>query len=137
MKTFAIFLCIALLILYSTNADQDKKQELQTAKQVLSIMKEQMQQLTDRFKKNTLTFKGQYEQQTKQILTGYRKQLQALKQDITSIENNLDDLSSQLELQAKENDKALQEQFQKLKIDLDDSMKRFEQKLDSLSQERK
>ena len=63
--------------------------------------------------------------------------MQALKQDITSIENNLDDLSSQLELQAKENDKALQEQFQKLKIDLDDSMKRFEQKLDSLSQERK
>lgn len=63
--------------------------------------------------------------------------MQALKQDITSIENNLDDLSSQLELQAKENDKALQEQFQKLKIDLEDSMKRFEQKLDSLSQERK
>jgi esterase/lipase len=109
MKTFAIFLCIALLIPCSINADQDKtKQELQTAKQVLSIMKEQMQQLTDRFKKNTLTFKGQYEQQTKQILTGFRKQLQALKQDITSIENNLDDLSSQLELQAKENDKALQ-----------------------------
>lgn len=52
MKTFAIFLCIALLIPCSINADQDKtKQELQTAKQVLSIMKEQMQQLTDRFKK--------------------------------------------------------------------------------------
>jgi uncharacterized protein Yka (UPF0111/DUF47 family) len=112
------------------------KQDIQTAKQVLIIMKEQMQLLTDRYKKNTLTFKGQYEQQTKQILSGFKKQLQSLKQDINEVEHNLDDLSSQLELQPKENDKALQEQFQKITIDLEESMKRFEKKLDSLSQAR-
>ena len=98
-------------------------------------MNEQILQLTDRFKKNTLTFKGQYEQQTKQILTGFKKRLQVLKQEISSIEENLDDLNLQLEQQSKENDKALQDQFKKLQSDLDDSMMRFERKLDSLSQQ--
>lgn len=137
MRLLSLFLSISLMLPLSIIAKQDKsKQDLQAARQVLVIMKEQMQQLTERFKKNTLTFKGQYEQQTKQILTGFKKQLQSLKQDINSIESNLDDLSSQLEVQSKENDKALQEQFQKLNIDLEESMKRFEKKLDSLSQAR-
>jgi peptidoglycan hydrolase CwlO-like protein len=91
--------------------------------------------LTERFKKNTLIFKGQYEQQTKQILTGFKKRLQILKQEISSIEENLDDLNMQLEQQSKENDKALQDQFKKLQSDLDDSMNRFEKRLDSLSQQ--
>jgi peptidoglycan hydrolase CwlO-like protein len=98
-------------------------------------MNEQILQLTERFKKNTLTFKGQYEQQTKQILTGFKKRLQILKQEISSIDENLDDLNLQLEQQSKENDKALQDQFKKLQSDLDDSMKRFEKRLDSLSQQ--
>ncbi|NBO68925.1 MAG: hypothetical protein EBU66_01915 [Bacteroidetes bacterium] len=137
MKAILTILCIALSVPLSIQSEEGKsKQEIQTAKQVLIIMKEQMQQLTDRYKKNTLTFKGQYEQQTKQILSGFKKQLQSLKQEINEVEHNLDDLSSQLELQSKENDKALQEQFQKIKIDLEDSMKRFEKKLDSLSKAR-
>ena len=119
MKAILTILCIALSVPLSIQSEEGKsKQEIQTAKQVLIIMKEQMQQLTDRYKKNTLTFKGQYEQQTKQILSGFKKQLQSLKQEINEVEHNLDDLSSQLELQSKENDKALQEQFQKIKIDI-------------------
>ena len=119
MKAILTILCIALSVPLSIRSEEGKsKQEIQTAKQVLIIMKEQMQQLTDRYKKNTLTFKGQYEQQTKQILSGFKKQLQSLKQEINEVEHNLDDLSSQLELQSKENDKALQEQFQKITIDL-------------------
>jgi len=47
----------------------------------------------------------------------------------------LDDLNLQLEQQSKENDKALQDQFKKLQSDLDDSMNRFEKRLDSLSQQ--
>jgi peptidoglycan hydrolase CwlO-like protein len=61
--------------------------------------------------------------------------LQILKQEISSIEENLDDLNLQLEQQSKENDKALQDQFKKLQSDLDDSMNRFEKRLDSLSQQ--
>jgi len=58
-----------------------------------------------------------------------------LKQEISSIDENLDDLNLQLEQQSKENDKALQDQFKKLQSDLDDSMKRFEKRLDSLSEQ--
>ncbi|MFZ9815434.1 MAG: hypothetical protein ACO3EO_09150, partial [Candidatus Kapaibacteriota bacterium] len=65
MRLLSLFICISLMLPLSIIAKQDKsKQDLQAARQVLAIMKEQMQQLTERFKKNTLTFKGQYEQQT-------------------------------------------------------------------------
>jgi len=131
-----MILIVFLLCSITVHAQEPKNtKDLQAAKQVLKIMNEQILQLTDRFKKNTLTFKGQYEQQTKQILTGFKKRLQVLKQEISSIEENLEDLNLQLEQQSKENDTALQEQFKKLQSDLDDSMKRFEHKLDSLSQQ--
>ena len=122
-------LIIALMMFTITlqAQEQKEKKDIPAAKQVL--------QLTERFKKNTLTFKGQYEQQTKQILTGFKKRLQILKQEISSIDENLDDLNLQLEQQSKENDKALQDQFKKLQSDLDDSMKRFEKRLDSLSEQ--
>lgn len=130
-------LIIALMMFTLTLQAQEgpEKKDIPAAKQVLKIMNEQILQLTDRFKKNTLTFKGQYEQQTKQILTGFKKRLQVLKQEISSIDENLEDLNLQLEQQSKENDKALQDQFKKIQSDLDDSMKRFEKKLDSLSQQ--
>lgn len=134
MKKLVII--IFLMSFISVQAQEEKKKkDMQTAKQVLIIMNEQILQLTERFKKNTLTFKGQYEQQTKQILTGFKKRLQALKQEIASIEDNLNDLNLELDQQSKENDKALQEQFNKLQSELDDSMKRFEKRLDSLSQQ--
>ena len=134
MKTLLI---IALMMFTLTLQAQEKngQKDIPAAKQVLKIMNEQILQLTDRFKKNTLAFKGQYEQQTKQILTGFKKRLQVLKQEISSIDENLEDLNLQLEQQSKENDKALQDQFKKLQSDLDDAMKRFEKKLDSLSQQ--
>jgi len=94
MKTLLIIALMMFTITLQAQEQKEKK-DIPAAKQVLKIMNEQILQLTERFKKNTLTFKGQYEQQTKQILTGFKKRLQILKQEISSIEENLDDLNLQ------------------------------------------
>ena len=80
-----------------------------------------------------MKFKGQYEGQTKQIIDGYKKQIQQLKQELSGVETGLTELSGQLEKQAKENDANLKTQYQDLTKNLEESIKKLDTKLDSLS----
>lgn len=132
-----IILILFVMIITSTItfAQQNSKSnpDITAAKQVLTIMKTQILNLAQSFHNQTMKFKGQYEGQTKQIIDGYKKQIQQLKQELSGVETSLSELSSQLEKQAKENDANLKTQYQDLTKNLEESIKKLDNKLDSLS----